>query len=33
MSNLAGNKIKEKYKDLLHTSNNNTGIDATLKNI
>ena len=33
MYNLAGNKIKEKYKDLLHTSNNNTGIDATLKNI
>ena len=33
MSNLSGNKIKDKYKDLLHTSNGNTGISSSLKNI
>ena len=33
MSNLAGSKLKDKYKDLLHTSNNNTGISTSLKNI
>ena len=33
MSSFTGKKIKDVYKDILHTSNSNTGIGSTIKQV
>ena len=33
MSDLTGRAIKDTYKDLLQVSNNNAGVDGTLRNV
>tara|TARA_Y100001963_G_scaffold91555_1_gene126118 strand:+ start:1654 stop:2436 length:783 start_codon:yes stop_codon:yes gene_type:complete len=33
MASFTGNSIKDVYKDILHTSNNNTGISTSIKQI
>ena len=33
MASFTGNSIKDVYKDILHTSNSNTGISSTIKQI
>ena len=33
MASFTGNSIKDVYKDILHTSNSNTGISTTIKQI
>ena len=33
MASFTGNSIKDVYKDILHTSNSNTGIGSTIKQI
>ena len=33
MASFTGNSIKDVYKDILHTSNSNTGIGTTIKQI
>ena len=33
MASFTGSSIKDVYKDILHTSNSNTGIGSTIKQI
>ena len=33
MASFTGNSIKDVYKDILHTSNSNTGLSTTIKQI
>ena len=33
MASFTGNALKDVYKDILHTSNSNTGLSTTIKQI